>query len=283
MGQNFVPKQELGNEETRKPMPSIYPKSKKELFEDFVHSFTPPSPEGFGLVERKPLAEGGHFTRKEILSWFQEKYPKIKQATVNAHLILMSTNAPSRIHYNVRPNGADDLLFQTDRSNFRLYVKDSDPPPIYKQDIETGIAEDTDNGDEERGETHEFVYEKDLRNFLAINMWVIRPSLCVYRDGDISGVEFPVGERYVDILAMENQSDLVVIELKVSKGYDRTVGQLLRYMGWIQQNLAEPGQKVKGMIIARTISEDLRLATSQVNDVELFEYKLAISLKKIDK
>jgi endonuclease len=264
-------------------MPSIYPKSTKELFKEFVHSFTPPTIEGFGLVERKPLLEGGHFTRKEILSWFQEKYPKIKQATVNAHLILMSTNAPSRVHYNVRPNGADDLLFQTDPSNFRLYVKDSDPPPIYKQDLEAGTAGDTDNDDEERGETHEFAYEKDLRNFLVNNMWVIRPSLCVYRDGDINGVEFPVGERYVDILAMENQSDLVVIELKVSKGYDRAVGQLLRYMGWIQQNLAEPGQKVKGMIIARTISEDLRLATSQVNDVELFEYKLAISLKKIDK
>lgn len=283
MGHNFIPKQELGNEERGKLMASIYPKSTKELFKDFVHSFTPPSSEGFGLVERKLLTEGGHFTKKEIFNWFRENYPKIKQATVNAHLVLMSTNAPSRIHYNVRPNGADDLLFRTDPSNFRLYVKDLDPPPIYKQDIGAGTDEGTDNGDEERGETHEFVYEKDLRNFLAINMGVIRPSLCVYRDGDISGVEFPVGERYVDILAMENQSDLVVIELKVSKGYDRAVGQLLRYMGWIQQNLAEPGQKVKGMIIARTISEDLRLATSQVNDVELFEYQLAISLKKIDK
>jgi hypothetical protein len=150
-------------------MPSIYPKSTKELFENFVHSFTPPSSEGLRLVERKPLAEGGHFTRKEILNWFQKKYPKIKQATVNAHLILLSTNAPSRVHYNVRPNGADDLLFQTDRSNFRLYVKGSDPPPIYKQDIEAGAAE-TDNSDDERGETHEFAYEKDLRNFLANNM-----------------------------------------------------------------------------------------------------------------
>jgi hypothetical protein len=113
-------------------------------------------------------------------------------------------------------------------------------------------------------------------------MSVIRPSLCVYQDGDISGVEFPVGERYVDILAVENESDLVVIELKVSKGYDRAVGQLLRYMGWIKQNLAEPGQKVKGMIIARNMSNDLKLATSQVSDVELFEYQLSISLKKID-
>ena len=73
-----------------------------------------------------------------------------------------------------------------------------------------------------------------------------------------------------------------MIELKVSKGYDRAVGQLLRYMGWIAQNLAEPGQKVKGMIIARTISDDLRLATSRVQDVELYEYELSISLKKIE-
>ncbi|MGD0827702.1 MAG: endonuclease NucS domain-containing protein [Desulfobaccales bacterium] len=265
-------------------MASIYPKSTKELFQEFVHSFTPPSPkQGFGLVDRKNLADGGYFTRREILNWFQERYPKIKQAIVNAHLILMSTNAPSRIHYNVRPNGADDLLFQINGSDFRLYFKDSDPIPIYKQDVEPGTAGDTDNGDEDKGETHEFAYEKDPRNFLGSNIYVIRPSLSVYRDGDISGVEFPVGERYVDILAVENKSDLVVIELKVSKGYDRAVGQLLRYMGWIKQNLAEPGQRVKGMIIARTISDDLRLATSQVSDVELFEYQLSISLKQIEK
>jgi endonuclease len=264
-------------------MASIYSKSTKELFKEFVQSFTPPVTEGFGLVERKLLKDGGYFSRKEILNWFKEHYPKIKQGTVNAHLILMSTNAPSRIHYNVKPNGADDLLFQTDPSNFRLYVKNSDPPPIYKKDSDEGTSGGDDDGEVETGETHEFAYEKDLRNFLVNNLWVIRPSLYVYRDGDINGVEFPVGDRYVDILAVENQSDLVVIELKVSKGYDRAVGQLLRYMGWIQQYLAEPGQKVKGMIIARAISDDLRLATSRVNDVELFEYQLAISLKKIDK
>lgn len=264
-------------------MPSIYPKSTWELVKEFVDSFTPPAKEGFGLAERKPLPEGGHFTRREILSWFQENYPKIKQATVNCHLILMSTNARSRIHYNVDAKGADDLLFQIDRSNFRLYVKDSDPLPIYKHILVDFSAEDTENGDDEMGEMHEFAYERDLKNFLVSNMHVIRPSLKVYQDGDINGVEFPVGNRYVDILAMENDSDFVVIELKVSKGNDKAIGQLLYYMGWIQQNLAESDQKVKGMIIARTISDDLLTATSQVNDIELFEYQLSISLKKINK
>jgi endonuclease len=108
------------------------------------------------------------------------------------------------------------------------------------------MIEDTENDDEQRGEMHEFAYEKDLKNFLVNNMYVIRPSLRVYEDGDIIGVEFPVGNKYVDILAVENDSDFVVIELKVSKGYDRAVGQLLYYMGWIQQNLPRKARRSKG-------------------------------------
>ena len=263
-------------------MPSIYDKSTKELFKEFVDSFVPPPAKGFGLFPRKPLGEGGHFTRQEILAWFQEHYPKLKQGTVNAHLIVMSTNAPSRVHHKLRPNGADDLLFQIDGSNFRLFVKDSDPQPIYKQESEPRVSEDADNEEDVVTEPHEFAYENDLKNFLANNLHVIRPSLTLYQDGDINGVEFPVGSRRVDILAVEDERNFVVIELKVSKGYDRAIGQLLGYMGWIEQNLAEPGQKVTGMIIARTISSDLRLATSRVKDVELFEYELSISLNRIE-
>jgi endonuclease len=256
---------------------SIYDKSTRELFEDFVDSFVPPPANGAGPTDRKPLGEGGHFTRQEILGWFQKLYPKLKTATVNAHLTVMSTNAQSRVHHNLRANGADDLLFQIDSSNFRLYVKDSDPSPIYKPQ-EDGDADDA--GDN-TVETHEFAYERDLKNFLVNNPHVIAPSLTVYKDGEITGVEFPVGGRYIDILAMDKDQDFVVIELKVSKGYDRAVGQLLRYMAWIKKNLAEKGQKVKGMIIARSISDDLSLATSLVENVELFEYELSISLKQI--
>ncbi len=262
---------------------SIYDKSTRELFKEFVGSFIPPPAGGFGLIERKPLDEGGHFTRQAIMAWFQEHYPKLKRGTVNAHLVVMSTNSPSRVHHTLRPNGADDILFQVDHSTFRLYVKESDPPPVYKQDVGTDAYEDSDDTEDNIAEAHEFAYERDLKNFLASNLQVIRSSLTLYEDEDINGVEFPVGGRYIDILAVENGQDLIVIELKVSKGYDRAVGQLLRYMAWIEKNLAEPEQKVKGMIIARSISDDLRLATSRVKDVELFEYELSISLKQIEK
>jgi RecB family endonuclease NucS len=81
-------------------------------------------------------------------------------------------------------------------------------------------------------------------------------------------------------LAIDKSSNYVVIELKVSKGYDRVVGQLLRYMAWIEKNQIEKGQKVRGIIIAKEISEDLILACSKTIDIELFEYELSVKLKK---
>lgn len=100
---------------------------------------------------------------------------------------------------------------------------------------------------------------------------------------EITGIEFPVGNRFIDILAIDRNNNYVVIELKVSRGYDRVVGQILRYMAWIRKNHAEENQKVRGIIIAREISDDLLLACSETNNVELYEYNLSITLNKIKK
>ena len=89
-------------------------------------------------------------------------------------------------------------------------------------------------------------------------------GLRLYEEEGIKGIEFPVGGRFIDILAVDSSNNLVVIELKVSRGYDRVVGQLMRYVAWVKQNLAEDAQKVRGMIVARQISQDLILACSLV-------------------
>jgi hypothetical protein len=116
---------------------------------------------------------------------------------------------------------------------------------------------------------------------LASNLHIIEPSLKLYTDEGITGVEFPVGGRYIDILAVDSAGGYVVIELKVSKGYDRVVGQLLRYVGWIKKNHAESGQRVRGIIIAKQISEDLRLACSELPSVSLYEYALSVTVKQV--
>lgn len=214
------------------------------------------------------------FSREAAIEWFAQRYPKIKQGTISAHLIRFSTNAASRLHYYARPD--EDLLYQVDGSHFRLYDSSKDPAPIHsKADIGTVLPPESET-------PSEFAYESDLRDFLAKNLSVIEPGLQLYQEEGITGVEFPVGGRFIDILAVDAQKALVVIELKVSRGYDRVVGQLLRYMAWIQRNQAEPGQVVRGIIAAREISDDLQLACSNLPAVSIYEYKLSVVLRKIE-
>lgn len=236
------------------------------------------------MVDAFQLKPGEVLQRDKVFQWFQQHYPKIKEGTIQAHLSKMSINLPVRIHYKANPNGEDDLFFRIDPNRYRLYEAANDPAPIYKgqpsiprnSDIDS-LAEETTQ--EERAS--EFAYERDLQSFLSKNLQKIEQGLRLHEDEGITGVEFPAGGRFIDILAVDKNNNYVVIELKVSRGYDRVIGQLLRYMAWIEKHQADAGQSVRGIIIAKEITDDLILATSRIKDVELFEYELSVSLKKV--
>ena len=229
------------------------------------------------FLEQKGLKPNDIFTRKDVVKWFGSKYPKIKESTIVCHLTKFSTNMFSRIHYNAGEK--DDLLFRIAIGKFRLYDRAKDPTPIYKREDAEESIESIDETSEAINAS-EFAYERDLQNFLSKNLHLVEDGLTLYEDEGITGIEFPAGNRSIDILARDKNNDFVVLELKVSRGYDRVVGQLLRYIAWIEKNLAEE-EKVKGIIIAKEISEDLKLAVSKVRDVKLFEYELAIKLKEV--
>jgi hypothetical protein len=224
-------------------------------------------------------ADGSQFVRSDAVRWFEDNYPKVKRATVTAHLIRMSTNAPSRLHHNIKPD--DDLLFQVDRNTFRRYSPQSDPAPIHDEQHVSATGDSDDDIPTDSGVSDEFAYEKDLQNYLSKNLCLIADGLSLYEDEGISGIEFPVGGRYIDILALDADNNFVVIELKVSRGYDRVVGQLMRYMAWIRKNLADSNQSVSGVILARNISEDLTLACSELKNVQLYEHELSLTLTEI--
>ena len=244
---------------------AIYEKPVKLLFHDMVKALA---------VQKTDILE-----RDKIILWFRQNYPLIKQGTISAHLVRLSINAKSRIHHTV-DKGKDDLFFQIDTKKYRLYDQASDPSPIYtKSQEEEVIATEIENSTEE----NEFAYERDLQHFLARNLYLIEPGLTLYTEEGITGLEFPVGNRFIDVLAKDKGNNYVVIELKVSRGYDRVVGQILRYMAWIRKNHAEQNQKVRGVIIAREITEDLLLACSETQNVDLFEYSLSVTLRKIEK
>lgn len=150
--------------------------------------------------------------------------------------------------HHTATNASDDLFFKVAPSQFRLYEPGKDPAPIYELVQGDVVREEqlTAEVDEEQGAealpgSSEFLLERDLQRYLAENLECVEPGLKLYEDDDIKGFEFEAGGgRRIDILAVDKGGAFVVLELKVSRGYDRVVGQLLRYVNWVRQNLAEP-------------------------------------------
>jgi len=219
------------------------------------------------------LSAGRTISRSEILDYMEEHWPKLKRTTVVCHIVKLTTNDATRVHY--KADKEDDVLFKEPWGMYRLYDPQRDPPPIY-----AASAEQSDNKrDIEEEDGQEFAYESDLRDFLARDLSRIEPGLKLYEDEGIDGVEFPAGDRRIDILAKDRGGRFVVIELKVSRGHERVVGQMAYYLAWVKQNLSE-GQAVRGIIVAREVTDELKMALSILPDVAVYHYELKVTLSK---
>jgi hypothetical protein len=131
---------------------------------------------------------------------------------------------------------------------------------------------------EEAEEEQAFAAETHLRDFLANNLSCVEPELRLYREGERSGVEFAVDNGRIDVLAVDRFDRFVVFELKVARGRNKALGQLLYYMGWVDKKLG--GGPCRGIIVAREISDDLVLAAQRVQDVTLYRYKLSFAVER---
>lgn len=81
----------------------------------------------------------------------------------------------------------------------------------------------------------------------------------------------------MDILCVDNKGNFVVIEIK-RQGTDRTIGQILRYMGWTKEELCKDGQKVYGIIVAERKDIYLEFALKMIANVKFMKLGLSISL-----
>ena len=131
-----------------------------------------------------------------------------------------------------------------------------------------------------------FAIEAHLRAFLAKgnNLNQVESGLKIYKQGDKSGVEYPIddGNGRIDILAVDSSGGFVVIELKLGKGRNRALGQLLYYMGWVDLSLGNKAGPCRGLIIANDIPDQLKIAVSQTPRVKLARYQMTFSIEHVE-
>ena len=129
-----------------------------------------------------------------------------------------------------------------------------------------------------------FAMEKHLEDFLVKN-WAqteLGKDYDIYaEDGEPVGQQYPTDTGPMDLLAVKkDKSELLVVELKRGKASDVVVGQVLRYMGFVKEDLAESHQAVRGVIIA--LEDDLRIrrALAVTPSIQFFRYQISFKLLK---
>lgn len=221
------------------------------------------------------------WTVADFIAWFGEHYPDVKPASVRAHVSAMTANDPNRRHH---PHvGSMTALFERlpDRT---LMPFDPETSTI----VDDGEVEDDPVvGDGAVSEqSAEFVLEAHLEDFLLGNWQSIgwgRPLKLWQGPNGESGHQFSTPVGRLDFLCVDQSNGaLVVVELKRGRPSDKVVGQIMRYIGYLQVNIAAPGQSVDGLIIGHDADDPLRYAVSAMPTISLMTYQVTFNLSSVD-
>jgi Endonuclease NucS len=125
-----------------------------------------------------------------------------------------------------------------------------------------------------------FNSERELQNYLHKNIDKLNfngRKLSLYPNG----FEFAAHEvGYIDLLCIDDLGNFCIIETKVDRISDKVIGQISRYMGWVDTHLNKHKKKVYGLVIGLNHNIKLKYAAKLNENIFVFEYKLGF--KRID-
>lgn len=225
--------------------------------------------------------ESGVLDTAQVIDRIYKRYPDRpwKQNSISAHLIGLSVNHASSIHYPA--NRRHGFLFSLGYGRYRRW----NPAQDGRWDVVGGRVQLVDTSSEPEVAADEAAteasaveaslsLERDMERSLLRNLAQLAPGLRLYDANGVSGNQFDTGTvGRLDILAVDEQGDLVVIELKAGRADDRVCGQILRYIGWVRENLADQ-RNVRGIVVANDFSESLMFAAKAMPNVALKRYEI---------
>jgi len=139
-------------------------------------------------------------------------------------------------------------------------------------------------GDGEIEDPVAFAMEKHLEAFLVTN-WdqtILSKDFSIFEeDGESVGQQYATDAGPIDVLAIsKDKKRLLVVELKRGRASDAVVGQVLRYMGFVKDQIAESNQTVEGVIIALEDDQKMRWALMSVPSISFYRYQVSFKLVK---
>jgi len=119
-------------------------------------------------------------------------------------------------------------------------------------------------------------FERDLEEYLVRDLSQIEEGLTLYEGGR----QFATDVGRIDILALDGKGSLVVIELKRGTATHAVIGQILSYMGWVRERLAN-GRKVRGIVVAESFDSKVAYALRGFEDISLKRYRVRLEFEDV--
>jgi hypothetical protein len=203
-----------------------------------------------------------------IAAYFDKDVPRYGDSFVFKAYTISSDTGKAKISYKDNGKVASEKDLESDLETILDYYKKavSISPSVTPSDDSQGI----------------FYMEKQLEDFIIHN-WekteLGKKLDLIIEEGELISQQYKTDIGPIDILAKDKASKShVVIELKKNQTSDDTIGQLARYMGWIQENKKD--ENVKGIIIAGSFDKKLNYALKVMKNVEVFLYEVDFKLKE---
>ena len=209
-------------------------------------------------------------TKSQAVAWIGTHYPDsgFNMNTLSTQLYRSCAN----VNHSQKTSAPQIIWYEKSNRTYRLRRETDE----LGRSAEAEDEQNSEGADFRAGAS--FAVEAHLRDYLARNLGILEQGLRLWSEEPPS-IEFPLDGRRIDILAKDSTGTPVVIELKLSRGHEKTVGQALYYRGKLRSQLGVP--KVRIIMVAGEITDELRIASTELSDVALYEYSISMSVKKI--
>lgn len=169
-----------------------------------------------------------------------------------------------KLNWKLRNSNDEVFLIRPDENNDIQFA----------EEIIAEIQDDeNENIDNEDSNDLTFSLEKDLQSALRLNIATIELGLKIV-DG---GKERNTKAGRIDITAQDQNGQKVIIELKAIEAKPNVIAQTLAYMEAVSE---EDKCEVRGIIIASGFSERVLLASRQIKNLKLIEYKFQFNFNE---
>ncbi len=140
--------------------------------------------------------------------------------------------------------------------------------PLKAQAISENFSLDSSASEEVNQQKQQrFSLERDMQAALRLNIASLDPGLKIIDDG----AERAVDSGFIDITC-EDANGIVVVELKAGTADSRAIGQILGYMGDLQEE--EGGKPVRGILVAHDFDKRSKSGSRVVSTLTLKKYSI---------